>query len=444
MATAWATLAATALAAYLVGGVPFGWLVARARGVDILRLGSGNIGATNVGRVLGMKYGVLVFLLDLAKGSLPVLAASFLPANDLPNSLPVAAGVSAFLGHLFPVYLRFRGGKGVATGVGVVAVLLPAEAGIILLAWALTVAAGGFVSLASLTAAALLCVLRLARTPEPFSRDNQIVTLFCLLATALVFARHAGNIRRLVRGVENRLPEAPAMFQTTKVLHVLAVGLWFGTVAFFTVAGGLLFPTFDAETRKEPRPLYLPPPAASASANADEQEAIRKEQAARVFGAAVSPLFPWYYGIQAGCAVVAFVTALGWAVSRRGERMQAVRVAVLAAAVACLGVGLWLGQVVNGLQVPRDRTGDVLLREAEPTAAEKEQAAAARAEFGQWHGYSLMSNFAVLALAAVATGMAAFLPAASRPPTGSAGPTKNGERETTADNPEAISLQPRE
>src|SRR5947209_20056642 len=102
--------ALTLLVSYLVGAVPFGYLAARARGVDILRQGSGNIGATNVGRVLGRGYGLLVFLLDFAKGALPVLAAGRVPPDPSwpPDLLPVAAGVAAFLGHLFPVYLRFH------------------------------------------------------------------------------------------------------------------------------------------------------------------------------------------------------------------------------------------------------------------------------------------------------------------------------------------------
>src|SRR5438105_9766053 len=108
--------------AYLVGGVPFGYLIARWRGVDILHQGSGNIGATNVGRVLGRRFGVLVFCLDFAKGALPVLAAQRvagmidldLPPGRAQQLLGVTAGLAAFLGHLFPVYLRFRGGKGVA------------------------------------------------------------------------------------------------------------------------------------------------------------------------------------------------------------------------------------------------------------------------------------------------------------------------------------------
>src|SRR5262249_6431989 len=106
---------------YLLGSVPFGVIVGRARGVDIFKAGSGNIGATNVGRVLGRKSGVLVFVLDFLKGALPT-AIMYLAFGVTAG---VAAGLAAFLGHLFPAYLRFHGGKGVATGFGVTLVLLP-------------------------------------------------------------------------------------------------------------------------------------------------------------------------------------------------------------------------------------------------------------------------------------------------------------------------------
>src|SRR3954447_6458190 len=100
--------------AYLIGAIPFGWLIARSRGIDIFHAGSGNIGATNVGRVLGRKFGLLVFVLDFLKGAVPVAVAKRFDAGA--DWLPVAAGLAAFVGHMFPVYLHFRGGKGVATG----------------------------------------------------------------------------------------------------------------------------------------------------------------------------------------------------------------------------------------------------------------------------------------------------------------------------------------
>ena len=151
-------------AAYLIGGVPFGYLVARRRGVDILAQGSGNIGATNVGRVLGLRFGVLVFFLDFAKGALPVALAMLLqkyypvePGDLLREDLlrhglvEVGAGLLAFLGHLLPVYLGFRGGKGVATGAGVVAVLMPLPAILAMGVWVLLTVATRYISLASIS-----------------------------------------------------------------------------------------------------------------------------------------------------------------------------------------------------------------------------------------------------------------------------------------------------
>ncbi|MFO0926008.1 MAG: glycerol-3-phosphate 1-O-acyltransferase PlsY [Gemmataceae bacterium] len=201
-------LLAVTVASYLVGAIPFGYLIARARGVDILAHGSGNIGATNVGRVLGRRWGVLVFLFDFAKGAAPVAIARWLltqPDELPPDSLAVVAGISAFLGHLFPVYLRFRGGKGVATGAGVIAVLVPVLTAIVLVVWAAVLLTTRTMSLASLTAAALLLILRLATQEKPWHYEHVVVTSFCLVACLLVFVRHQGNIRRLFAGTEHRL-----------------------------------------------------------------------------------------------------------------------------------------------------------------------------------------------------------------------------------------------
>src|SRR5438445_4439698 len=153
------------LASYLIGAIPFGYLIARWRGVNIFEQGSGNIGATNVGRILGKRFGVLVFGLDFLKGAGPVLAAPWLanlagPGAEL-DPARVAAGLAAFAGHIFQVYLRFRGGKGVATGAGVVSVLLPWPALGAAPAWIVVLCAYRYVSLASLVAVLALCVLRL-------------------------------------------------------------------------------------------------------------------------------------------------------------------------------------------------------------------------------------------------------------------------------------------
>ena len=200
-------LAATILGSYLLGAIPFGYVVARARGVDLLSEGSKNIGATNVGRVMGLWWGVLVFALDFAKGAVPVLVAGLIASDPegLPDLTRTLAGVAAFLGHLFPIYLGFQGGKGVATGAGVALVLVPVAFLITFAVWAIVLLTTRYMSLASLTAAVLIIVLRLGWTPEPFGPRNVVVTTFVVVAALAVIVRHAGNIRRLIAGTENRL-----------------------------------------------------------------------------------------------------------------------------------------------------------------------------------------------------------------------------------------------
>ncbi len=426
-------LALVAAVSYLTGAVPFGYLVARARGVDILRLGSGNIGATNVGRVLGRRFGVLVFLLDFAKGALPVLVAGALAPAGMPPEWPqVTAGVAAFLGHLFPVYLGFRGGKGVATGAGVVAVLVPGPAAGAAVTWAGVAVATRYVSLASLTAAAMLCVLRVALTPEPWSGPAGVVTGFCLVAAALVAVRHRANVGRLLRGTENRLKEGPAMSGLARTLHVLAVGLWFGSAVFFTVTGLVVFDTFERLTAEpgDQRPAWLPLPPLYDKPPPSPRfpQPLRKEQGARVAGAVVGPLFPIYFGLQAGCGAVAFLTALGW--SRAGG-VHALRVTVLLTALACVAGGWLLARVVGDLRGPRDDTTDAVLRISAPSAAEVAAAEAARRAFTRWHLASVLLNLATLALVAVAAVLAAWPPAGTAP-AGPAPDTKLADGVTAA------------
>jgi acyl-phosphate glycerol 3-phosphate acyltransferase len=410
----------TLLAAYLLGAIPFGYLVARGRGVDILQSGSGNIGATNVGRVLGRRFGIFVFVLDFAKGALPAAVATWLEGNTdwnssnflPPDSLRVAAGLVAFLGHLFPIYLRFCGGKGVATGAGVVAVLLPIPLLVGLLVWVTVLSVSRYVSLASITAAVLLTAFRLATTPFPFSRDHGILTSFCLLAAVLVIARHRTNLQRLFQGSENRLKETPTMLLLAKTIHVLAVGLWFGTAVFFTITGVVMFQAFEeisVKSRGE-RPLWFPEPLEYHRKLASDQfpDPLRKEQGSRAFGAAVGPLFPWYFGIQGVCGLLAAATALTFA--RSGGTIHRVRAMVLVAALLTVAAGVWVERVVEGLRVPRNDATDVVLSSPSPTADEINEAETARANFGRWHGYSLLLNMITLLLVTVTMALAAALP----------------------------------
>jgi acyl-phosphate glycerol 3-phosphate acyltransferase len=202
-------IAIAILGGYLLGAIPAGYLIGKARGVDLLNEGSKNIGATNAGRVMGFWWGVLVFVIDAGKGALPVALALLLPepegAELWPMTLPVLAGIAAFIGHLFPVYLGFRGGKGVATGCGVIAVLVPGLTAIVLAIWAVVLLATRYMSVASLTAVVLVIVLRLWWWSAPFSTEEIVITLFCLTGSLLVILTHIPNIRRLILGTENRL-----------------------------------------------------------------------------------------------------------------------------------------------------------------------------------------------------------------------------------------------
>jgi glycerol-3-phosphate acyltransferase PlsY len=185
---------------YLAGAIPFGVLFARARGVDLRAVGSGNIGATNAARALGKKVGVLVFLCDAAKGLLPVLLARHLAAGRSDGEWLVAGvGAAAFLGHLYPVWLRFRGGKGVATAFGVFLAISPSAALIAFAIFAALYAAWRVSSIGSL-AAATVFVPSLWALGAP-TADIALAAFMW----ALIVWKHRGNIGRILRRSESRV-----------------------------------------------------------------------------------------------------------------------------------------------------------------------------------------------------------------------------------------------
>jgi len=197
------------VAAYLAGSIPFGLLVARwAAGVDIRTRGSGNIGATNVAREVGAGWGALVLLLDFLKGALPTWGLPLLAAGAGTSSLhlQVGCGVAAVLGHMFPCWLRFRGGKGVATGAGVVVVLSPWATLAAVATFALVFASTRIVSASSVTAALVFAVTEMALLwPRPFASETWSLAVFCLLVPTLIVVRHRSNLVRLWRGEEPRM-----------------------------------------------------------------------------------------------------------------------------------------------------------------------------------------------------------------------------------------------
>ena len=195
----------TALGAYLLGSIPTGFLVAKAKGIDIRSMGSGNIGATNALRVLGKPAGILVLLMDALKGFAAVKWLSPLilhfvihPVGSFEN-LPLYAGIFAVLGHNYTCWLKFKGGKGIATTAGVYLALAPTAIGIAIIVFVLTVAATRYVSLGSIVAAIALPIA------VYWTCDNETLGMVTLSLGALAVYKHKSNIQRLLAGTENRL-----------------------------------------------------------------------------------------------------------------------------------------------------------------------------------------------------------------------------------------------
>ena len=190
--------------AYLLGAIPFGFLVARAKGVDIRAVGSGNIGATNVFRSMGKGWGILVFICDAFKGFisasvLPLLAKT-LWAFDGSVVLPLVCACLAVAGHNWPVYLRFKGGKGVATGVGAMIGLAPMAAGVGMLTWVLVFVATRFVSVASIAS----IIMVVGAVWFFYAKTGILLPVVLTALCGLVIGRHKSNIQRLIHGSENR------------------------------------------------------------------------------------------------------------------------------------------------------------------------------------------------------------------------------------------------
>ncbi|MFO0881134.1 MAG: DUF4149 domain-containing protein [Gemmataceae bacterium] len=200
------------------------------------------------------------------------------------------------------------------------------------------------------------------------------------------------------------------MFCFLRHLHQVAVALWFGAVVFFTVAGLLIFTAFNelAEQPAESRPMWLPVPAQFDQPSPGEgfPEPLRKEQGSRAAGVAVGSIFPFYYGLQVGCGLLALLTAL---LPGREVPWYRLRAVLLALALATAVGGWWLERQVHFLREPRNDFTDQVLRASVPTPALVAQARGARQEFGRWHGFSLIQNFLTLALVTGATVLAPSL-----------------------------------
>jgi glycerol-3-phosphate acyltransferase PlsY len=184
---------------YLLGSVPVGFIVGLRSGINVRETGSGNVGATNVARVVGRRQGILTLIADTAKGFLPVILAMQLGASVAAT---VLVGAAAFLGHLFPIFLKFKGGKGVATGLGVFLAVAPMATLVLVAVFAIIVLTSRIVSLSSiLTALAAPIVFWL------FAYPPRVVAMAAFIALAITW-RHHGNIRRMMNGSEPRFGSA--------------------------------------------------------------------------------------------------------------------------------------------------------------------------------------------------------------------------------------------
>ena len=189
----------TTLIAYLLGSIPFGYLIVRwQKGIDVRSVGSGSIGATNVMRNLGILGFAATFILDVGKGLIAVVLASKMTSGD--STWIAAAALAAVLGHCFPVWLGFHGGKGVATGVGVFIALAPVQVVLVLVIFAVVVAIWRYISLGSMVATAAFPLLVYLMKHPPFQ-----VVLGAAGAAVVIIASHHANIVRLFKGTENRL-----------------------------------------------------------------------------------------------------------------------------------------------------------------------------------------------------------------------------------------------
>ena len=377
---------------YLAGALPFGYLIGRWKGIDLFAVGSGNIGATNVGRTPGRKYGVLVFVLDFLKGALPaaVIAPLARWLADAPgftaSEIAVGAAACAFLGHLFPIYLGFRGGKGVATGAGTVAVLAPVAFATALAVWLLVILVSRIVSLASILAALVLAGVHLATQPL------DAITIYCLSAAGFVIVKHRANVGRLWAGTENRIGDGPMRQSLLRVLHVVAAGVWVGAAGFFNfVTAPSLFATFEQVVQSAPSDRTAHVPIVPEGTGAES----RKNLASALAGASVGPIFPKYFALQLGCAVIVLATAWTWR-KEPGRRHQ-VRMPLAFVALVSVAAGAWISDVVSRLRLAR----------FDPSP---ELATIAREQFATWHLVSLGLSFVTIALAFALLVLAARLP----------------------------------
>ena len=192
------------LGAYLIGGIPFGFLIGKLRGIDVRTVGSKNIGATNVFRTVGKKWGLLAFFCDVMKGLVPTLVAKMLYAETTPV-MPILVGITCVVGHMLTPYMKFKGGKGVATAFGALIALMPATVGMAFALFAIVFACSHYISLGSCVAATSLAVMVWIPFLDHAGYNDLPLCILVTLIAAFIVWKHRSNIGRLVRGEENKI-----------------------------------------------------------------------------------------------------------------------------------------------------------------------------------------------------------------------------------------------
>ena len=204
-------ISAFCVIAFLVGGIPFGYLLGRVLLKDDIRKhGSGNIGATNVARLLGWKWGFVVLFLDAIKGLLPTLATKVClqgrGSEELVNLGAILAGISCIVGHMYPIWLKLRGGKGVATALGVILVIAPLASGVALATFLIVFGTLRIVGLASIVSVICFAITQLTFMGQDVFMFGQLpLTLFSTIIPALIVWKHRSNIRRMWQGDEQQM-----------------------------------------------------------------------------------------------------------------------------------------------------------------------------------------------------------------------------------------------
>lgn len=201
------TYSSIAIISYFIGATPWGYIIAKSKGIDIRKEGSGNVGATNVLRTLGKKYGIACFFLDFLKGFLPVIAITLLKEHDILNLSTYAIILASFctiFGHMWPIYLKFKGGKGVSTIGGILLAIAPLSFIFGGTLWLIVFYSSRYVSLASILASLSLPISAFLFDKFDIFELPTILIVMLFIISLLITVKHLGNIKRLINGTENR------------------------------------------------------------------------------------------------------------------------------------------------------------------------------------------------------------------------------------------------